>query len=183
MSTWITVVGILFVSLAAWVRMARKDERAGELAQLDRDKRTAYFWWSGTRDARRQQAIEDARQAIADKVKEHRNWRNNLKFELGNWTAVAIGLAILLFAAAIWMNEDPAHTWGRLWKSAQDDVAYLALGAVGIYYLYQLLKRLDKADNEIKWLSGMLDTLKNHTEANHTTLQYQIDSLKENRVG
>jgi hypothetical protein len=169
MAGWILIVGVFMIWVGVKARMTRSEERADELAALEWDTRTAYFWgYSG----------DAARQALADKVKEHRNWRNNIKFELENGAVLVGGLVILLIAAVLWMGEDPNHTLGLLWKKASEGAGYAGLAVFGIYYAYQLLKRLDKADKEIEWLNLMLENVKNHANAQYSALKAQLDMLQ-----
>jgi hypothetical protein len=81
-------------------RWQRREERQ-YLARLDDEIRVAKFWDYTT---------ENDEKSRADMIAEHKNWRNNIKFELGNWTAFLIGTALLVLAAVFWFGEDPSHT-------------------------------------------------------------------------
>jgi len=38
------------------------------------------------------------------------------------------------------------------------------IAIVGIYYVYQLMKRLDKAESEVRWLNLMLEQVKDNDQ-------------------
>jgi hypothetical protein len=52
------------------------------------------------------------------------------------------------------------------------------IAVVGIYYVYQLMKRLDKAESEIRWLNLLLEQIKDNGQVNYSELERRIDRLK-----
>ena len=149
MSGWIFVIGMVVFLSAIGSRVQRRDERQSDLAQLDEEIRLAKFWnWP----------VEGRQKDRADKIAEHKNWRNNVKFELVNWTAFLIGAAILLVAVVFWFGENPSHTWDLL-LNAMWIVVAVGLAA---YWVYHLIKRLAKAESEIGLLSRTLTDVKDH---------------------
>jgi hypothetical protein len=66
-------------------RLARREFRNAELAALDYPLRVANFWG---------RYAKAEREAYFDKFLEHKNWRNNLRFELTNWITFGIGAAL-----------------------------------------------------------------------------------------
>jgi len=151
MSGLILTIGILFFLYGIGARFQRREERTSELAGLDEQIRVADFWGHDANDERK---------ARAEKVAEYKNWRNNIKFELFNWVTFLIGAALCLFAV---LDESRASL-DRLWESIKDRAIYVFIGGIAIYYAYQLLKRLEKAESEIRWLNYMLKGVKDHAE-------------------
>src|SRR5215472_13905801 len=149
MSTAMFIVGLVLLWAGVSSRLARRELRNAELVALDYPIRVANFWG---RDAKA------AREAYFDKFLEHKNWRNNLRFELTNWTIFGIGAALCLLGLVFSLHDDRTHAWDRLW----DIVGPFVIAVVGFYYVYQLMKRLDKAESEIKWLSFMLEQVKDN---------------------
>jgi hypothetical protein len=107
---------------------------------VDEEIRLAKFW--NFTDEREQKDR-------ADKIADHKNWRNNIEFELINWTALLIGAALVLVAALLWIGEDPSHTWGQLWHGIKDNAGIVVLLGLAAYLVYHLAKRLGKAESEI----------------------------------
>jgi low affinity Fe/Cu permease len=158
MSEWIFVIAMLVFMYGIGSRFQRRDEHQYDLAQLDEEIRLAEFW-NDTATAERKQKDR------ADKIAEHKNWRNIIKFELGNWTAFLIGAAILLVATLLWIGENPSHTWGLIWKRIYEmEIAIPLGGGLAAYWIYHLNKRLGKAESEIGWLNRMLKVVKDHAE-------------------
>jgi hypothetical protein len=120
--------------------------------------KVAAFWG---RDAKAE------RQTYFDKFEEHKNWRNNIRFQLTNWTTFGIGATLCLVGTVLWLGEDSTRTWDRLW----DLVGPFVITVVGIYYVYQLMKRLDKAETEIRWLNLMLEQVKDNGQVNYSELE------------
>jgi hypothetical protein len=56
------------------------------------------------------------------------------------------------------------------------------VASVGIYYVYQLMKRLDKAENEIRWLSVMLNQVKDNGQVNYSELERRLTDIKESQT-
>jgi low affinity Fe/Cu permease len=156
MSEWIFVIAMLVFMYGIGSCLQRRDEHQYDLAQLDEEIRLAEFW-NDTAAAERKQKDR------VDKIAEHKNWRNIIKFELGNWTAFLIGAAILLVAALLWFGEDPSHTWGLVWHHMDNTGIIVPLG-LAAYWVYHLNKRLGKAESEIGWLNRMLKVVKDHAE-------------------
>jgi hypothetical protein len=130
---------------------------------LDEEVRLAKFW---------NYTAEEEQKDRADKIAEHKNWENVIKFELGNWTAFLIGAVILLVAAEFWFGENPSHTWGLLWNGIwgllwngiKDNARIAVPLGLAAYFVYHLGKRLDKAESEIGGLNHMLKVVKDHAE-------------------
>lgn len=173
MRGWLFFIGAVFIYLAVAARLQRREHRSAELVELGRAKRTAYFWGYD---------VEAANQAFSDKVIEHDSWRHNIKFELKNWAGFAVGIILLLSSAVFWMGEDPSHTLDLLRKNVWDGSLYLIGGAFVLYYVYQLVKQLDKADNEITWLNATLEELKKYADRKFSEQNYRLDTL-ENEQG
>src|SRR6516225_12131157 len=114
------------------------------------------------------------RQALFDKFEEHKNWRNNIRFRLVNWTTFGVGATLCLVGALLWLGKDETPTWDRLW----DLVGPFVIAVVGIYYVYQLMKRLDKAESEVRWLSLMLDQVKDNGQVNYSELEGRLEKLE-----
>jgi hypothetical protein len=147
MSAWIFIIGLLLFWAGVSSRLARRERRSLELAALNYPIKVAAFWGH---DAKAE------RQAYFDKFEEHKNWRNNIRFQLTNWTTFGIGATLCLVGTVLWLGEDSTRSWDRLW----DLVGPFVIAVVGIYYVYQLMKRLDKAETEIRWLNLMLEQVK-----------------------
>jgi hypothetical protein len=165
MSAWIFVIGLVLLWVGVSSRLARRERLSLELAALDHPIRVATFWG---RDAKAE------RQAYFDKFEEHRNWRNNIRFQLANWTTFAIGGTLCLVGTVLWLGEDSTPSWDRLW----DLVGPFIIAVVGIYYVYQLMKRLDKAESEVRWLSLMMEQVKDNDQVNYSELERRLDKLE-----
>jgi hypothetical protein len=122
--------------------------------------KVAAFWG---RDAKAE------RQVYFDKFEEHKNWRNNIRFQLTNWTALGIGATLCLVGTVLWLGDNETRPWDRLW----DLVGPFVIAVVGIYYVYQLMKRLDKTESEIRWL-----TVKDNSQVNYSELERRLDRLE-----
>jgi hypothetical protein len=161
-------VGLIVTYFAVQARLQRKADRKAEFVELYRRKKEAYLWDYG---------IEAAEKAIKAKAIEHDSWRNNIKFELVNWTAFAVGAMALLLVIVFWMGEDPTHTFGQLWKNFEGAWPYF-IGAVFLYVLYKELKRLDRADSEIRWLDATLEKLKHYTDRKDSDLSDRLEVVE-----
>ena len=153
MSGLILVIGILFFLYGIGSRLQRREEHSSELAGLDDQIRVANFWGHDT---------SNERKARADKIAEHKDWRNNIKFELFSWITFVIGAALCLFATVL--DEGRANSLDRVWDYIRDRAAYAFIVGIAIYYAYRLMKRLDRAESEIRWLNRMLKVVKDHAE-------------------
>src|SRR5262249_7768415 len=125
--------------------------------------------------------LDTARRVRAEKLAEHKGWRNNISFKLANWAVLATGALIGLIATAIWINQAPTRTWDELWDHAKTG-AVVPIVALSVYYL---LKRLDRAEAEIKWLNQKMRAVKDHAEDmrkasidDHLVLQERVDRLE-----
>ena len=163
MSAWIFIIGLVLLWIGVSSRLARRERRSSELAALDYPIKVA----TG-RDAKAE------RQALFDKFEEHKNWRNNIRFQLTNWTTFAIGGTLCLLGTILWLSEGSTPSWDRLW----DLVGPFVIAVVGIYYVYQLMKRLDKAESEVRWLSLMLDQVKDNGRVKYSELERRLDKLQ-----
>ena len=159
------IIGLVLLWVGVSSRLARRELRNAELAALDNPVRVATFW---ERDA------TAAREAHLDKFLEHKNWRNNLRFELINWTIFGIGAALCFFGVVLSLGDDQSHTWDRVW----DIVGPFVIAVVGIYYVYQLMKRLDKAESEVRWLSFMLKQVKDSGQVDYAELERRLERLE-----
>ena len=74
----------------------------------------------------------------------------------------------------LWLGEDPTRPWDRLW----DLVGPFVIAAVGIYYVYQLMKRLYKAEDEIRWLNLMLYQVKDNGQVNYSELESRLAEVE-----
>jgi hypothetical protein len=166
MSAWIFTIGLVILWAGISSRLARRERRSLELAALNYPIKVSAFWG---RDAKAE------RQAYFDKFEEHRNWRNNIRFQLINWTIFGTGATLCLFGTMLWLGEDSTRTWDRLW----DLVGPFVIAVAGIYYVYQLMKRLDKAESEIRWLNLMLEQVKDNSQVDYSELERRIDGLQE----
>ena len=166
MSAWIFTIGLVILWAGISSRLARRERRSLELVALNYPIKVAAFWG---RDAKAE------RQAYFDKFEEHRNWRNNIRFQLTNWTTFAIGGTLCLLGTILWLSESSTPSWDRLW----DLVGPFVIAVAGIYYVYQLMKRLDKAESEIRWLNLMLEQVKDNSQVNYSELERRIDGLEE----
>jgi hypothetical protein len=124
-----------------------------------------------------------------EKIAEQEHWRNNIKFKLGNWTALVVGAVLCLIAAAVWLDENPSHTAGQLWDLIGKFAGYAVVGGMLLYWGYRLSNRLDRAENEIAWLSQTLRAVKDHAEDlrkgsinNFLELKNRLDGLEEGSV-
>jgi sterol desaturase/sphingolipid hydroxylase (fatty acid hydroxylase superfamily) len=170
MSGWIFFSAMVVLVYGIGSRWRRREDRQWELARLDEEIRVAKFW---KYDAERE------RQDRADMIAEHKNWRNNFKFELRNWSTFAIGAALLVLAAVLWVGEAPSRTWDQLWKMIDENtwsVVLLGLAAICVYYVF---KRLDKAEREIRWLNHMLKLSKDHAENLSNVVSESVLELKD----
>ena len=166
MSAWIFIIGLVLSWAGVSSRLARRERRSSELAALNYPIKVADFWG---RDAKAE------RQALFDKFEEHKNWRNNIRFQLTNWTTFAIGGTLCLLGTILWSrDEGSTPSWDRLW----DLVGPFVIAVVGIYYVYQLMKRLDKAESEVRWLSLMLEQVKDNGRVNYSELERRLDKLE-----
>ena len=165
MSAWIFTIGLVILWAGISSRLARRERRSLELVALNYPIKVAAFWG---RDAKAE------RQAYFDKFEEHRNWRNNIRFQLINWTIFGTGATLCLFGTMLWLGEDSTRTWDRLW----DLVGPFVIAVVGIYYVYQLMKRLDKAESQVRWLSLMLEQVKDNGRVNYSELERRLDKLQ-----
>ena len=59
-----------------------------------------------------------------------------------------------------------------------DLVGPFVIAVVGIHYVYQLMKRLDKAESEVRWLSLMLEQVKDNGRVNYSELERRLDKLE-----
>jgi hypothetical protein len=165
MSAWIFIIGLVLLWVGVSSRLARRERRSSELAALDYPIKVATFWG---RDAKAE------RQAYFDKFEEHKNWRNNITFRLVNWTTFGVGATLCLVGAVLWLGKDEIPAWDRLW----DLVGPFVIAVVGIYYVYQLMKRLDKAESEVRWLSLILDQVKDNGQVNYSELERRLEKLE-----
>src|SRR5262249_30509312 len=165
MSAWIFIIGLVLLWVGVSSRLARRERRSLELAALDYPIKVATFWG---RDAKAE------RQAYFDKFEEHKNWRNNIRFQLTNWTTFGIGATLCVVGALLWLSNGETPTWDRLW----DLVGPFIITAVGIYYVYQLMKRLDKAESAVRWLNLMLEQVKDNSQVNYSELVERLDRLE-----
>ena len=159
------IIGLVLLWVGVSSRLARRELRNAELAALDNPVRVATFW---ERDA------TAAREAHLDKFLEHKSWRNNLKFELTNWTIFGIGAALCFLGVVLSLGDDQSHIWDRVW----DIVGPFVIAVVGIYYVYQLMKRLDKAESEVRWLSFMLKQVKDNGQVDYAELERRLKKLQ-----
>ena len=165
MSAWIFIVGLVLLWVGVSSRLARRERRSLELAALNYPIRVADFWG---RDAKAE------RQVYFDKYKEHENWRNNIRFLLFNWTTFGIGTTLCLLGTVLWLGDNETRIWDRLW----DLLGPFIIAVVGIYYVYQLMKRLDKAESEVRWLSLMLEQVKRNGQVNYSELERRLNGLE-----
>jgi hypothetical protein len=135
---------------------------------LDYPIKVATFWG---RDAKAE------RQAYFDKFEEHKNWRNNIRFQLTNWTTFGIGATLCLLGTALWLGDDETRSWNGLW----DLVGPFIIAVVGIYYVYQLMKRLDKAESEVRWLSLMMEQVKDNGQVTARQVGRKLEYQSRNK--
>ena len=162
MSAWIFIIGLVLLWVGVSSRLARRERQSSELAALDYPIKVATFWG---RDAKAE------RQALFDKFDEHKNWRNNIRFQLANWTTFGIGATLCILGTVLWLGKGP---WDRLW----DLVGPFIIAVVGMYYVYQLMKRLDKAESEVRWLNLILEQVKDHSQVNYSELERRLEKLE-----
>jgi hypothetical protein len=156
MSTYIFFFGLILILSAMNRRFERRGERQEELTKLERDLKTKTFWG---RETEREDKEHKA------KIAEQKGWRNNIKCELGNWGVIATGAVIWAVAAVVWMSEDPTHTFDQLLRGEPSRFPlYVFFGWLVMYWWYRFSNRLEKAENEIAWLSQMLEAVKINTE-------------------
>ena len=165
MSAWIFIIGLVLLWVGVSSRLARRERRSLELAALDYPIKVATFWGH---DAKAE------RQAYFDKFEEHKNWRNNIRFQLANWTTFGIGAALCVLGTVLWLGNGETPTWDRLW----DLVGPFVIAVVGIYYVYQLMKRLDKAEGELRWLNLILEQVKDNGQVNYSELERRLERLE-----
>ena len=65
---------------------------------------------------------------------------------LWNWRSALCVLGVVLS-----LGDDQTHAWDRAW----DIVGPFVIAVVGIYYVYQLMKRLDRAEGEVRCLASL----------------------------
>ena len=165
MSAWIFIFGLVLLWAGVSSRLERRERRSSELAALDSPIKVAAFWG---RDAK------DAREALVDKVAEHNDWRGNIRFQLINWVTFGMGAALCVLGAVLWLGEDRTRTLDRLW----DLVGPFVIATAGIYYVYQLMKRLDKVENEVRWLNFMLNQVKDNGQGKYSELQRRLTDVE-----
>jgi hypothetical protein len=166
MSAWIFIIGLVLLWASVSSRLARRERQSLELAALDYPIKVATFWG---RDAKAE------REAYYDKFLEHNNWRNNISFQLANWSTFGIGATLCLLGIVLWLGDAGTPTWDRLW----DLVGPFIIATVGIYYVYQLMKRLDKTESEVRWPNLMLEQVKDNGQVNYSDLERRLDRLEE----
>jgi hypothetical protein len=165
MSAWIFIIGLVLMWAGVSSRLARRERRSLELAALDYPIKVATFWG---RDAKAE------RQVYFDKFEEHKHWRNNITFQLTNWTTFGIGATLCVLGAVLWLGASETPTWDRLW----DLVGPFIIAVVGIYYVYRLMKRVDKAESEARWLNIMLEQVKDNGQVNYSELERRLERLE-----
>ena len=165
MSAWFFIIGLVLLWAGVSSRLARRERRSLELAALNYPIKVAAFWGH---DAKAE------RQAYFDKFEEHKNWRNNIRFQLANWTTFGIGATLCILGTALWLGDYETRSWDRLW----DLVGPFIIAVVGIYYVYQLMKRLDKAESEVRWLSFMLKQVKDSGQVDNAELERRLERLE-----
>ena len=106
MSAWIIIIGLVLLWVGVSSRLGRRERRSLELAALDYPIKVATFWG---RNAKAE------RQAYFDKFEEHKNWRNNIRFQLFNWTTFGLGATLCLLGTVLWLGDGQTPTWDRLW--------------------------------------------------------------------
>ena len=168
MSAWIFIIGLLLLWAGVSSRLARRERRSLELAALNYPIKVAAFWG---RDAKSEW------QAYFDKFEEHKNCRNNIRFQLANWITFGIGATLCLVGTVLWLGEDSTRTWDRLW----DLVGPFVIAVAGIYYVYQLMKRVDKAESEIRWLNLMLEQVRDTGQVDYSELAKRIDRWEQSK--
>jgi hypothetical protein len=161
--------GLFFVIGAAMSRLQRRQERGAELARLQGDIRAAKFWGY---DA------ESEENAYRKKIAEQDRWSNNIKFEIGNWAAMAVGVVLWLMAAAVWSSEDSTHTANQLWDLTSKFAAFAFAGGLLVSQVYRLLKRIDRADSEIEWLNNTLRALSSNYQGWASTTTERLERLE-----
>ena len=165
MSAWIFIIGLVLLWVGVSSRLARRERRSSQLAALDYPIKVATFWG---RDAKAE------RQAYFEKFEEHKNWRNNIRFQLANWTTFGIGATLCILGTVLWLGKGETPTWDRLW----DLVGPFIIAVVGMYYVYQLMKRLDKAESEVRWLNLILEQVNDHSQVNYSELERRLEKLE-----
>jgi hypothetical protein len=165
MSAWIFIIGLVVLWTGVSWRLERRERRNFELAALSNPIKVAEFWGYDAKAAR---------VAYVEKIAEHKNWRSNISFQLINWTTFGIGAALCVLGAVLWLAEDPTRSWDRLW----DLVGPFVIATVGIYYVYQLMKRLDKAESEIRWFNLMLNQVKDNGQVNYSELESRLTEVE-----
>jgi hypothetical protein len=138
MSAWIFIIGLVVLWTGVSWRLERRERRNFELAALSNPIKVAEFCGYDAKAARA---------AYVEKIAEHKNWRSNISFQLINWTTFGIGAALCVLGAVLWLAEDPTRSWDRLW----DLVGPFVIAMVGIYYVYQLMKRLVKDNGQVNY--------------------------------
>jgi hypothetical protein len=74
----------------------------------------------------------------------------------------------------LWLGNSETPTWDRLW----DLVGPFIIAVVGIYYVYRLMKRLDKTESEVRWLNIMLEQVKDNGQVNYSELEMRLERLE-----
>lgn len=171
MSTWIFVIGGFILYFAVQARIIRVEERRAELKSFEQEVRAAKFW---------RYDAESAEKEYKEKVREQGHWKNNIKFKLINWTAIAIGLVLCFIAGAFWLEEDPTRTAGQLWNLAGETAAFAIIGGMFVYWVYQVIKRLDRAENEIAWLNQTTKALADNYQRWAENVAQRLEVLEEN---
>ena len=165
MSAAMFIVGLVLLWAGVASRLARREFRNAQLAALDFPIRVATFWGGNAKAER---------EAYFDKFLEHKNWRNNLRFELTNWTTFGIDAALCLVGVVLSLSHDQTHGWDRIC----DIVGPFIIAVVGIYYVYQLLKRLDKAESEVRGLTFMLEQVRDNGQVDYAEVERRLDKLE-----
>jgi hypothetical protein len=165
MSAWIFIVGLVLLWAGVSSRLARQERRTAELTWLNLPIQIATFWGH---DAKAE------RQTYFDKFEEHKNSRNNIRFQLANWTIFGIGATLCLLGTVLWLGDDPTRTWDRVW----DLLGPFVIASVGIYYVYQLMRRLDKAESDIKLLNLILEQVKDQGQVNYSKLEKRLENVE-----
>ena len=86
-----------------------------------------------------------------------------------------IGATLCLLGTVLWLGDDPTRTWDRVW----DLVGPFVIAIAGMYYVYQLMRRLEKTESEINWLHLMLEQVKNKDQVNYSELDRRLEGLEQ----
>jgi len=142
MSSWIFITGLYVLGVGVMRYFQWKEDHRLDLERLERERRETKFWGFDTDDVDRQ---------YKEKLAEKRSWKDSA----ADWGWFVAGVVICAIAVA--MDE----AWDKLTGLLTGFVVLL----IGLWWIYHLLKRLDKADHEIAWLNQTLLAVKNHTES------------------